>query len=689
MSSQPLDALLADRATAKTEGTPLAGADRAMVERWADFTKALAMYPETNSRVQESRNQFLEALAGALRGDDRSRPSAAIKLERDEIIVDGTRGPITHGTNLYWMYERLDKAALEGVRIHADVQPDQLIAFAKRLLKNFARKNLRVTPQDLWPETYEGLELVLRKFEGGFHGGGSGTPTDIFARRDEAPTESEVIGADSGMTGSSEEPEGGAEEAAFERELSKRLAGEERVVSRIQSLRGAVEMSRKDEGDTVHVDLVSGIVRMLPVDVAADFNRVVDLTESVLEALNEHVAHEGLSIEPGPDGGMADLKALLFAASRKYFGRAKSDAGKQISREQRGDGSDLHKTAKQGHKGDEKIVDDLDAFLAELAHLPMPGNKAMTAEQADLGAEQLDVYLTFLTDVQSVEVVRNLHPPLRELLKQPNAGELKVLQTHLEREWFRTGAGDGRVGKTRILGLLQQAQATRLLRRCGFLSKEHVVEAFPQNFGHYVDALDFSNREDMAEFESVCRTVGEARIHESADALIRDAALLDGARAEKLLSHASFHLMPFAKILIDRGGDRFRDLVINFLQAVKPRKREACLLTIVENPIFLSSRYLSLITSPVLSEEDERKLKHEVAEVLCRFIRAAVHVSGQSERRLEAVRHLAFFPTSQTAIMLQELQKARRLWFFKAESAEIRTAARLGLLTIETEKGRV
>ncbi len=140
------------------------GSPRA-AECWADLTRSLTLYPETNSRVLRSLASFLEELRASI---DPQTKRVELGFSGRVVWVDETPHDVRPESNLAWLKERLDRADLSGALFAENVDEASLLAFTKRLLELYTRRDMGLGFEALWPQAYAGMALLERRFEGAF-----------------------------------------------------------------------------------------------------------------------------------------------------------------------------------------------------------------------------------------------------------------------------------------------------------------------------------------------------------------------------------------------------------------------------------------------------------------------------------------------------------------------------------------
>lgn len=138
-----------------------------VAECWADLTRALMLYPDTNSQVLRP----LASLVGALRdGIDATSGAVELRFSARAVTIGDESFDLKEGSTVAWLKERLDRSDLSGVTFSESADEAALLAFTKRLLDLYRRRNMELGFAELWPRPYPGIALIERRFDGGFSG---------------------------------------------------------------------------------------------------------------------------------------------------------------------------------------------------------------------------------------------------------------------------------------------------------------------------------------------------------------------------------------------------------------------------------------------------------------------------------------------------------------------------------------
>jgi hypothetical protein len=532
--------------------------------------------------------------------------------------------------------------------IEATCERDALVAFSRRLLDNYQRREDDATFELLWPVEYAGLVPLDRRFDGAL------TITARLDTQDE--DDEEAMRPIEGLT--------------EEERIVRMLLGREDVVEALDRVRTSAR--GQTDGERVKgLNLLGRIVRLLPADAMAEKERVALLTRRVLESLLDDFegAQGDASLSALNDDNT--LRTMMFMVSRSLFvrrgqGTRTADA---VAEE-----AEIEERA-QGHAGDEAIVGDLDAFREELGALPPAPRLTLGRTDVDRNAEQLGVYLYYLVRLKSRRKLDHLAAPLTQQLRRAKGEDLRVLRTYLD-PLFRSPRIEGQGGDPeRVLAFLVDAGLVRLVRTCGALTTKRAREAFPRHFGLFLDLLDPDDARDQRELVQLARSLGTQGILEHADALWTDDVLLHADRRRRLLSVGHQTIMPFARIVLDRSAGALRGNVIRFLRVMKLEAKEAKPLWLANNATSLDDEYLLALLSPNADGTYPDEIVTRAAREIGRWLRETRDGGASIDRRAYAVQCLRDFDLEITRDYLEEIVGARKLLFVPREARAVRKVA--------------
>ncbi len=634
---------------------------------WADFTKALSIYPATNMRVRTTleRMQSLHAEALSERGDA-AGTGVAVLFRDEKLELNGEAQEDLGGGNLPWLRDRLDRAALAGVDFLPDLDTEAVIEFTKQLLRAYLAAEAHPSYEELWPEPFAGLALVDRRFDGGFgaaargtgtthgRGGGGGTARKKKVRKRAA--------ASGGRRG------GGELEGE---DLVDVLMGDGDVMIRLTRIRALTDQRTDSDERVSATELLYRIVENMPAEALKDRRTFLEAAHEVLEAL-EVDAENGRSDDRGALSDDRTLKALLHSVSHSHFARSGPDKT-SWARETEGENEGGPRKAR---KGDDEITDDVEGLLEELAALPEAANLVLTRDEVERPAEELTVCLHYLTNMGEAEQPAHLGDTLRRLLDTPGEPEMEALRACILADVARSTAEERPVGLTPIQSFLRSTNNTTLLRSCRLFSPEWVVEAFPRYFVPYLESVNPVVPAEMAQLDEVCRAIGPDRMIEAARETQLEAKLLNHTVVTRLLKEPTPARLALARLCLSWFGQPVSPKIAVYLRALDPEAPEAFLLYQFSNLADLTVDYLLAIIDLELGRADPRRLRDAVSGALCRHIRRLGTADPSSPERVESIRSLGRFPSPTANQMLRELMRGAWRPFSNREPGVVRRAAR-------------
>jgi hypothetical protein len=613
-----------------------------LAEAWADFTKALSIYPDTNARVRTRMQAMREALEECLAGEA-ARPGhdaergVTLLFHGHELVCGKEQHPMAQGSALAWMAQRLAHAGLAGVEWMPGLENEPLLAFTHRLLSNYLRKEPDVSFESFWPETYEGVVLVDRRFEGTFGGRGPEGPyagghagTSI----EEAETRNFVLGV-------------------------LRHPKVARRVARLQEAGGA----KDDEAASLRAtDLLRRIMEDVPAEALESREALIASVCAVLDRLGE--AAPGRPAPHRRPEGRA-FAALLQRASLTHFARK----GPGLERLKVDAREHLDPSPAGGRARDDEISDDVAALVREVRGLPSTLAYDLRRGDADSQAEQVAALLHYLVHLEHPEDLRGLHPALGRLLVRPDAASLAVLREHLRQELTEGGAD----AQGRVLPFLVRGGRASLLRECGVLTPEFVREDVAQRLPIYLAALDPHDNACLAELDELCARLG-TRIFESEAPLQVHLAELRREQAAGFFRRPHPARLALLRILLACHPGRLVPETASFLRSLDLPEDEAFLLFQLKDPSHLSPGYLGALIDLHLGRGRVDEVRAAVVAVLCHHIRSTRDPLPAAPERLASIRSLARYPSPAGAYLLQEMSKT---WFGPFGGTEPRAVRKL------------
>jgi hypothetical protein len=268
-----------------------------------------------------------------------------------------------------------------------------------------------------------------------------------------------------------------------------------------------------------------------------------------------------------------------------------------------------------------------------------------------------------------------LEPTLAHLLERPDETSLAVLRRVVEAAAQRADAqGPGQMLE-RIFGLLRRLGRMHLLRRCGWLVPERIVESFPQDVGDWLQTLDLARGEDRAELLDVLRRVGPRRVLDAAATLARPEALGAPGLAARLLELPAPELAPLAKVLLERHAGETRVLVAAWLRSLQLPGPVAAALHVADESVPLPDGLLEILLAQLLGAPTPGDAGACVVPTLAQFVRASAGRADRRARRIQALRLLGDYDHPEAHEVLSRVAHGKRWLVVPIEDAVMRRAA--------------
>ncbi len=627
-------------------------ADVVFVERWSDFAKAFSIYPPTNTRVRGALEEMLEHLPKALVAKANVAGGLEIGFFQGGLDVAGMEIELREGSNVEWLHQRIRKACIATVTFLPSVEDEALLAFTARLLDLFTRADLDDSFESLWPEIPPGLKLQDQHFAGRFRAEGEAARTESRVPCAPTPTAVDTTG---------------------EQDLVALLMEDEEIREGLDAFQARLA-DEAGEGDTIHqVDVLGRLIQQMPPDAMDDRETLLRVTRTAIQALESRVGDSG-GIQALPDD--LSLVQLMFEASQGLLGRA-GPTNEEVAVRLREHASSAVSDAPdhKGHAGDEKIKDEEHLFWEDIAAMPPAFDGALTEQTIESVAEQVGVYLHFFTASDQEEIAPVAREGLQRRLRGARLAEAAVLLPYLRPP--QAGPDEAyRRRRDRVLDFLHEERLARLLRECGLLGKETILEQFPLDFGLYLESLDVDTPEDLQELAEVAEALGPSRIESAGDDLADVEGITQPERMARILASPAPSMLPFLQLLLAKVERRERGPLVAALRRLRGDDTIACLLSIVDDPELLPLKYLQSLAGEESASTDRWAHRDLIAGVICRFLYATAHREEKAERRAYAIRYLEHFMTPDARNLVQELLRARRLLVLPREPKVVRQAAR-------------
>ncbi|MCU0724470.1 MAG: hypothetical protein MUE73_01570 [Planctomycetes bacterium] len=620
-----------------------------LADAWATFTKVAAVFPESCRLVRQAFTAMQEGLSAVFSpAAETASGRLAVLFRGNTMEVGGGTVDLAPGTNLAWLADRVRESALLGVAFHPEVDLDSLMRFTRRLLSNRLREVREPGFEELWPETYRGVDLIDLRFTGTFE--------------ESAPAGSSPRATRPASPETPPAPETDGDEA-----LARLLEGDPRVRAALAALKSTIARQGAEGGATRELDILSLIVRHTPHDLTGDPGVAARIA---LEAIGELRRR----VEAGPSSPeiVPVMTRNALEASRVLLGRSDPGSGESTAA---ADPAPII----IGDR-DAAIEDDPEALVAEIAALPPPFAGRVALRDAMGPGEPLAVLLHFLADPAEAVAGEAARRHVFRLLAEPAAEVGVVLRRNLSVP-CNIDDEEARGRRERLAGFLREAHFSHLLRTFEIVSVKGVLESFPAGFGLFLDSVDPQFDAEMAELERVLEELGRDRILAARQVLVHREGLLDPARAGKALALSSPAALPLIRIIVEEGGATLRKRVATALARIRGDEPAACALRFVHDPADLPRTYLVGLTDEPPGSGNRSVFRRTVASILCRFVRGTTGSPAESDARCAAIFHLALFREPEAEALLSALARGQRTGLLSREPRAIREAARSALST--------
>ncbi len=621
------------------EGTLALG----VATRWAEAVKAQAIYPAGHHRTAAALLTLEEALeaAGLARA---GAPPLRLLFSDGGLVAAGERLPVEPDGPLAWLRERLDAAGLAGLDVAAAPDLASFEALGRRLLEIHATRDPHRDPLAAWAGlSCPGLTPLDRRFEG------------VFSDAPDAPEGPQRTW---GRLGARLTPR---EQLRW----TGLLRSDPAIRRRLHAIQRRLAERGGPEGERLGVDLLQRVTGLLPARSADDAPRMHAVAGGLLDALEQRLESEAPASalhaffeDPALERRVAFLCTALFQREVPPVDPASAEQSPRP----------------QGHAGDERVADDLAAFLFELDGLP-PWTPPPEDELESAG-EEVGALLHVLRTRPEAGSLPGLLPALAAMLAAPDPDVVRALRQALHIEAGRADAAGPSAGVRRIVEALAGLGHARLLRAAGHLSPERITEAFPADALLWLDALDLAEPADRAELAAVLAAVGGERLNAAAPGLLTDDGLLAPRRLARLLATEDALLAPLVRLVFTRGGLAPRAAVLDWLRRVAPPGLVAAPLSLVEVPTDLPDAYVDGVLGLLEGRPAEPALEAQAVRQLIQVVDATAGREDRRARRIQALRHLATSARPEAWAIVRRVAYGRRWLVVPLEERAVRLAAR-------------
>lgn len=607
-----------------------------LAELLAVLLKSCAVYPPDHPRVREPAVQLAELLGHCIDAPNWFR----VRVRGDDLVIGARVIDVQHPL-VRWMWSRLREARLAGVEFGPRVDPESLMEFA--VVLNDCSPLTGRTFDSCWPANHAKIRPLELVFAGGYGGQAGDDPPD-------APVGPPATG--SAGTGAQD---------VWKLDVVRQLANDRRVQDRLQSIERQCAAARQ-EGPVASIDLVAGIVDLLPIEVAGNLEEAGHVVTSALETVQRAVSELG---DEGNAVTDAELTRTALNVAKKYFGKSAN-------------GTRIEPGLPTGRAEDDLITADLGQLLAEFELLPvrqqpLPPVAALRADAPAMAAELSGVYLHVLSAAERPEtreaLARVLPRTLRALRRQDDG----VLETYL-------GDGAATDPRTRfeLLTFLCEHGCEEMVRSREFLTPQLFEATFPRALPLYARVLGGELR-GLDVLRRSLAAVGARRLTEGAEQLARSGELLQAAVQAAILALGADVAMPFVQRMVRHLTPDERSRVVVFLRSLPLPDAEVAALRCIEPPSALPVRYLEDVCRIAVTRAEDA----DTRRLSSRLLRAYVNREDVPlERRLVAIAGLRHHTDPETQTLLRLLAQTGRFTQHGVEARAVRRQAREALSRI-------
>ena len=617
-----------------------------VAQYFADYLKSLALYPAGNPRVAANCTRVMEAVREAISSSD-TGPDFRFVFQGNDYVAGELRQSCSELPRLAWLRERFDRCALAGLAIRRDADEEALSLFAARFLDIVRQRPKNPQFDDFWEEeSMLGIEPLERRYDGQYEIGQEADKGEI--------AEWLLQGSDGSQL------------------LSEMLRRSGKIAQRIHSIEDRLRLiaSERKIEEGVEVDVLAQVLKTLPLEVLGDGPAIVKVVSEVLQRLEESIANSAL------ETGSVELGKLLGSISRRFFALTEESQATAAEVAKQKDGERAI-----GHAGDEKIIDDSDAMLAELAELPKLENLELSEDGEEQLGEIFAVYLAFLVRVDEPLALTRIRRLLRGLLSREEPVFSAVAANFLT--WCEAQAeeNDDWTAFDRFVDLVEDAGCPELLTELGQLELGSLVQRFPRTFFTFIDGIDpRRNSDDSKKLQQLLELIDPDRVKRAQQELIR--GLDKKERGEKILALSRERILPFMHILIGIDRERWIPVVARSLASIPTELAEQGIFKLMA-PEDMPHDWVALYLRALSEASAKRTLRVRSAEILADFLDASAFDDAQLELRTWTVQLLGKLPCTGSAKALHRILTRKKRLGLRKEDPSLREAAQRAINALE------
>lgn len=630
------------RSTDEFASADVGGSHESLICRFAEFVKMTALLPSSNERVRESADLCLAAFHAALQGSDQ----LDMILDKGRVSLGTTVIEVDYKPSLRWLVERLDRAGVFKLEFTSSLTAEALDAFCRQLQANCGNLRSSVMFSDLWPDEYDGLRPIERRFDGAFPVGG--TPGDTITTKWKTASRQGQM-------------------------LAEMLDSDEQLMARVEELQRIIEESSGPPDPNAprkKVDLIGRLINLLPAEAMTDSDRMREMADELLERLTTAL-QSGTPISDDPA-----VDHLLHRVSRKFFFRP-SEA------EPRPRSLDFSSAPKKkantpttpAPPARTETEDRADAILEEISGITPPAKESHLLDQVTDELERLGVLLHFFVRLEDEGLVERLRGHITPSLAQAVPGRSALLQAHITQACERFDAALQRRQLHRLFDLLCDPTLKALADESRLFGVDNVVKVFPATFLSFLDTLDTDGAADLDALEKVCQGVGPARLSRAAGELTQEGGFARNGRAAKILRHPRSTLLPLYHVMM-QSEPTTAPGVADALKALDLDSRLTAPLRLLPDTSEVPLDYLLLLTGE-RGRDGDAELTRAASSLIARFVTETDE--ERASARLDAIPLLGVLQCDEAKKALEALTSTRRRLLAPFEGEEFQKAAQRAL----------
>jgi hypothetical protein len=423
---------------------------------------------------------------------------------------------------------------------------------------------------------------------------------------------------------------------------------------RVRELMQAIEASCTDglggSEATAQMDVLAGIVDLLPVELLGDPDSAASAVERVLAQIGDNVIRV---LQDEGSVSNAEITRTAVNVAKKYFVQTNQPVAPALP----------VTVLAAGRPEDEAITADLDQLLEELAQLPAdPGLRLPTStaisSSPELAAELLGIYLQVLIQTERPSTLRALAVCLPKALEHADESRFQVLDFYLQSAGSGAQAALTDDRRLELLGILERSAHAGLVCARGYVDGGLVARTFPASLPLMARLLD--SEPGRLILADGLRQIGPQRLLSGSDVLRAKGLLAEPALLAAIPLIGSELVLPIIRRLATIETPAAKAVVVGYLRQLPLPPCESAALRHVEPATELTGRYLEQLTRMVAdSTPSDPRAQQASGQLLRRYV-TKQFAGAPHKRQLELIRMLADVPDNETVLTLHQLSRPGR-----------------------------